>query len=74
VLERSDCKAVVASTLALAQGLGIVTAAEGVETEEQFEYMRSAGVDLAQGYLFGRPVPISEFGPLTAAILTDLVA
>jgi EAL domain-containing protein (putative c-di-GMP-specific phosphodiesterase class I) len=74
VLERSDCKAVVASTLALAQGLGIVTAAEGVETEQQFEYMRSAGVDLAQGYLFGRPVPISEFGRQAAAILTDLVA
>jgi EAL domain-containing protein (putative c-di-GMP-specific phosphodiesterase class I) len=74
VLNRSDCKAVVASTLALAQGLGIVTAAEGVETEQQFEYMRSAGVDLAQGYLFGRPVPISEFGRQAAAILTDLVA
>jgi diguanylate cyclase (GGDEF)-like protein len=74
VLNRSDCKAVVASTLALAQGLGIVTAAEGVETEEQFEYMRSAGVDLAQGYLFGRPVPISDFGRETADILTDLVA
>jgi diguanylate cyclase (GGDEF)-like protein/PAS domain S-box-containing protein len=74
VLDRSDCKAVVASTLALAQGLGIATAAEGVETEEQFEYMRSAGVDLAQGYLFGRPVPIAEFGRRRADILTDLVA
>jgi EAL domain-containing protein (putative c-di-GMP-specific phosphodiesterase class I) len=74
VLHRSDCKAVVASTLALAQGLGIVTAAEGVETEEQFEYMRAAGVDLAQGHLFGRPVPISEFGRQTAAVLAALVA
>jgi diguanylate cyclase (GGDEF)-like protein len=60
VLSRRDCKAVVASTLALAQGLGTVTTAEGVETEEQFEYMRAAGVDLVQGYLFGRPVPISK--------------
>jgi diguanylate cyclase (GGDEF)-like protein/PAS domain S-box-containing protein len=60
VLNRRDCKAVVASTLALAQGLGTVTTAEGVETEEQLEYMRSAGVDLVQGYLFGRPVPISQ--------------
>lgn len=74
MLERSDCTAVAASTLALAQGLGIVTAAEGVETEQQFEFTRSAGVDLAQGYLFGRPVPISEFGRQAAAILTDLVA
>jgi diguanylate cyclase (GGDEF)-like protein/PAS domain S-box-containing protein len=60
VLNRRDCKAVVASTLALAQGLGTVTTAEGVETEEQLEYMRAAGVDLVQGYLFGRPVPIAQ--------------
>jgi diguanylate cyclase (GGDEF)-like protein len=60
VLNRRDCKAVIASTLALAQGLGTITTAEGVETEQQFEYMRAAGVDLVQGYLFGRPVPIAQ--------------
>jgi diguanylate cyclase (GGDEF)-like protein len=60
VLNRRDCKAVIASTLALAQGLGTVTTAEGIETEEQFEYLRKAGVDIAQGYLFGRPVPLSQ--------------
>ena len=73
VLSRRDCKAVVASTLALAHGLGTVTTAEGVESEEQLEYMRKAGVDLVQGYLFGRPVPISEFGQ-QATKLTELVA
>jgi EAL domain-containing protein (putative c-di-GMP-specific phosphodiesterase class I) len=60
VLDRRDCKAVIASTLALAQGLGIMTTAEGIETEEQFNYMRKAGIDLAQGYLFGRPVPAAQ--------------
>ena len=60
VLNRRDCKAVIASTLALAQGLGTITTAEGVETEEQLEYLRTAGVDLVQGYLFGRPAPISQ--------------
>ncbi|HLX15381.1 MAG TPA: EAL domain-containing protein, partial [Bradyrhizobium sp.] len=74
ILNRGDCKAVVASTLALAQGLGIVTTAEGVETEEQLEYMRAAGVELAQGYLFGRPIPVTEFGGQRAAMLTALVA
>jgi EAL domain-containing protein (putative c-di-GMP-specific phosphodiesterase class I) len=38
----------------------MVTTVEGIETEQQFEYMRKAGVNLAQGYLFSRPVPISE--------------
>jgi diguanylate cyclase (GGDEF)-like protein len=74
ILSRADCNAVVASTLALAKGLGIITTVEGVETEEQFEYMRTAGVELAQGYLFGKPVPISEFGRESAPILTALVA
>ena len=60
VLERRDYAAVVSSVLALAQGLGKVTTVEGIETEAQFEYMRQAGVELAQGYLFSRPVPASE--------------
>jgi diguanylate cyclase (GGDEF)-like protein/PAS domain S-box-containing protein len=59
-LERRDYAAVVSSVLALARGLDKVTTVEGIETEEQFEYMRIAGVDLAQGYLFSRPVPASE--------------
>jgi len=45
--------------LTLARGLDIVTTAEGVETEEQFELLRAAGVDFVQGYLFGRPRPAS---------------
>jgi diguanylate cyclase (GGDEF)-like protein len=60
VLERRDYAAVVSSVVALAQGLGKVTTVEGIETEQQFEYMRMAGVDLAQGYLFSRPVPASR--------------
>jgi diguanylate cyclase (GGDEF)-like protein len=68
VLRRRECKAVVAAALALARGLGTVTTAEGIETEEQLDYMRGAGADLAQGYLFGRPVPLAQLelhdGPL----------
>jgi diguanylate cyclase (GGDEF)-like protein len=64
---RRDCAAVVASVLALARGLDIATAAKGVESSEQFESLQAAGVDLAQGYLFGPPVPHSELD-LDAAI------
>jgi EAL domain-containing protein (putative c-di-GMP-specific phosphodiesterase class I) len=74
VLSRTDCQAVVAASLALAKGLGIVTTVEGIETEEQLDYMRTAGVELAQGYLFGKPVPITEFGRDNAVLLTALVA
>jgi predicted signal transduction protein with EAL and GGDEF domain len=71
-LDRMDCAAVIASTLALSQGLGLITTAEGVENEQQFDYMRQAGVDLVQGYLFGKPVPLAEFGPQAARTLETL--
>jgi EAL domain-containing protein (putative c-di-GMP-specific phosphodiesterase class I) len=74
VLNRRDCKAVVASTLALAQGLGTVTTAEGVETEGQLEYMREAGVDLVQGYLLGRPVPVSQLDVHNENLPKEMVA
>jgi diguanylate cyclase (GGDEF)-like protein len=62
LLERADCAAVVASVLTLARGLDIATTAEGVETEDQFEMLQAAGVNLAQGWLFGRPCPAAELG------------
>jgi EAL domain-containing protein (putative c-di-GMP-specific phosphodiesterase class I) len=58
--KRVECTAVVSSVLTLARGLDISTTAEGVETEEQFELLRAAGVNFVQGYLLGRPVPMSE--------------
>jgi diguanylate cyclase (GGDEF)-like protein len=60
---RRDCAAVMASVLALAHGLDIATVAKGVESIEQFEALQAAGIDFAQGYLFGRPVPHCQFDP-----------
>lgn len=57
---RRDCAAVIASVLALARGLDIQTVAKGIETSEQFEALQAAGVDLVQGYLFGRPMAHSD--------------
>jgi diguanylate cyclase (GGDEF)-like protein/PAS domain S-box-containing protein len=57
---RADCAAVVASVLTLARGLDMVVTAEGVETKQQFQLLRAAGVNQVQGYLFGRPVPFGE--------------
>ena len=36
------------------------TVAEGVETEQQFQLLRVAGVDFVQGFLFDRPCPIQN--------------
>lgn len=59
-LPRRDCAAVIASAVVLAKGLGISVTAEGIETEPQLDHVRSMGIDFAQGYLFGRPVPYPQ--------------
>jgi EAL domain-containing protein (putative c-di-GMP-specific phosphodiesterase class I) len=41
--------------LALARALGVATVAECVETSEDAEYLSGVGIDLLQGYYFGRP-------------------
>jgi EAL domain-containing protein (putative c-di-GMP-specific phosphodiesterase class I) len=52
----------------LARGFGKQTIAEGVEDEETLDLLRAYGVDFAQGYHLGRPVPIET--PAAADSLT----
>ncbi|HYD64278.1 putative bifunctional diguanylate cyclase/phosphodiesterase [Azospirillum sp.] len=56
VPENSRNAALVRAAVGMAHGLGLVTVAEGVETEEQREFLASTGCDQLQGYLFGRPM------------------
>jgi EAL domain-containing protein (putative c-di-GMP-specific phosphodiesterase class I) len=52
----------VRSMVAFARGLGARTVAEGVETQADADALRSAGVDLGQGWHYGRPVPPDRLG------------
>ena len=61
---RDDSMAIVRAVTGLGKSLGIVTTAEGVETEAQFELLRREGCTQAQGYLFSRPVPAQEVAGL----------
>jgi EAL domain-containing protein (putative c-di-GMP-specific phosphodiesterase class I) len=51
---------IVRAIVGLARGLGSTTVAEGVEDEETLEIVRTLGVDVAQGYLLGRPAPVAD--------------
>ena len=51
---------IISAVIDMARKLGIPALSKGVETYKQFEFLKSAGCDLAQGYLFGRPAPIKE--------------
>lgn len=52
-----ESRTIVATVIGLAQGLGMITVAEGIETQEQAELLVSMGCDVGQGWLFGRPMP-----------------
>ncbi len=51
----------VQAIIAMAHGLRLEVIAEGVETEEQWEFLRRHKCNFAQGYYFGKPMPKAEF-------------
>ena len=52
--------AIIRAVMRLGSSLGMITTAEGVETEQQLEIFRAEGCMQAQGYLFSRAKPASE--------------
>ena len=60
----SDNTAVVEAMLSIAQHFELEVVAEGVKNDVQFEFLKSHGVGLFQGDLFGKPRPIQPDEPI----------
>jgi len=68
--ENGSHQRIIRAAIAMAQGLDIEVAAEGVETLTQLEFLRSCHCDLAQGFLISRPMQSNK----VAAILRSEIA
>ena len=53
--------------ISLGRSLGLVTTAEGIETDASVDWLSGQGCDFGQGYLFGKPMPKEEIDTLLEA-------
>ena len=56
--------AIVSAITSMAHSLGMRVVAEGVETQEQLDFLRNIGCDGIQGYIFSPPIPTSKLEEL----------
>ncbi|MEH2085115.1 MAG: EAL domain-containing protein [Nostoc sp.] len=64
VISNSDSAAVTNAIIALAKSLRLNITAEGVETQEQLDYLKMLGCNEGQGYYFSCPVPADLITPM----------
>ena len=56
--------AIVSGIIAMSHSLGLVVVAEGVEKQEQLDFLEEVGCDVYQGYLYSKPLPPEKLTPL----------
>lgn len=64
--EKAKANMIISSVITLAHDLSLKVVAEGVETAEQYEFLKSLGCDYIQGYYFSKPLDESHFLELLA--------
>jgi diguanylate cyclase (GGDEF)-like protein len=71
---KHNVRDILRAIIGLARSLSLPVTAEGVETLEQAEYLRSLDCTEAQGYFFGRPVPVTEVAAIIMRNFADATA
>src|SRR3546814_4470959 len=64
--------AIVRAIVALANSLGMITTAEGAETQEEVEALREIGCDQIQGFAYGKPMNFEAASALVSALETGI--
>jgi EAL domain-containing protein (putative c-di-GMP-specific phosphodiesterase class I) len=64
IAESSESVAIVHTLVQLGKVLGLTIIAEGIETDDQLERLKAEGVDVGQGFLFGRPLDVGRVDQL----------
>lgn len=64
MLTDQNARIITESIIYMVKKLGYETVAEGVESEEQFEYLKTIGCDCIQGFLLGKPLPADKIEEL----------
>jgi EAL domain-containing protein (putative c-di-GMP-specific phosphodiesterase class I) len=64
---RKDCRAIISAVSQLAISLGIETTGEGVETQEEFDYLKRSGCTEGQGHFFSEARPAKDVYAMIAA-------
>ncbi|MDI1244967.1 MAG: EAL domain-containing protein, partial [Rhodoferax sp.] len=62
-----DDQAIVKAIIQMAHSLGLITIAEGVETETQLNFLKAQGCDEVQGYHYSRPLEAQDFEAFMSA-------
>ena len=63
----ADARNIARAVIGMGHSLGMSVLAEGVETEEELEFLRREGCDKAQGFLFSKPVPAERMTEILRA-------
>jgi diguanylate cyclase (GGDEF)-like protein/PAS domain S-box-containing protein len=71
VLTDQNDAAIARTIVALANSLSLEVIAEGVETQEQCDFLKQAGCHAYQGYFFSRPLPIDSFDTFAMKVLSS---
>jgi diguanylate cyclase (GGDEF)-like protein len=58
--KKGDCVVIIRAVISLGSSLGMITTAEGVETEEQLAILRAEGCMQVQGFMFSTPLPVAD--------------